>query len=65
MPGEKRRSRREMEKYMKGYKEVRDDLDKLRKTMEEQEKARNGLEKKVQTSYYKSPVGTRYLFFCL
>ena len=65
LPGEKRRSRREMEKYMKGYKEVRDDLDKLRKTMEEQEKARNGLEKKVQTSYYKSPVGTRYLFFCL
>jgi len=59
LPGEKRRSRREMERYIAGYKEVRQELDLLRKTMEQQEKARNGLEKKVLTSFYKSPVGTR------
>ena len=50
----------EMEKSMKGYKEVRHELDMVMKTIEQQEKTRQGLEKTVQTSFYKSPVGTRY-----
>ena len=62
MPGEKKRSLMEMESSMNGYKEMRQELDMVRKTIDKQERARqeNGRqEKRVQTSYYKSPVGTR------
>ena len=62
MPGEKKRSRMGMERSMKGYKEMRQELDLVRKTIDKQEKARQEnarLEKRVQTSFYKSPVGTR------
>ena len=62
MPGEKKRSRMGMERSMKGYKEIRQELDIVRKTIDKQEKARQEnarLEKRVQTSFYKSPVGTR------
>ena len=59
LPGERRRACKEMERSMKGYTEVRQELAMLRKTLSQQEKDKHGLEKTIQTSYYKSPVGTR------
>ena len=61
LPGERRRACKEMERSMKGYKEVRQELAMLRKTLSQQEKDKHGLEKTIKTSYYKSPVGTRSL----
>ena len=47
---------------MKGYKELRKEVEVARQNMKEMETMRNNgrMEKTVQTSYYKSPVGTRY-----
>ena len=59
LPGERKRCHREMERNMKGYKEVMQEINMMRKTMDQQEKARHGVKKTLQTSYYKSPVGTR------
>ena len=57
LPGERRSSAREMERKMKGYKELRQELAESRKAMTQQQD-REGLEK-IQTSFYKSPVGRR------
>ena len=59
LPGERRRACKEMERSMKGYKELQQEVAMLRRTISQQEKAKHGLEKTIKTSYYKSPVGTR------
>ena len=53
---------KEMERTMKGYKELRQEVEMARQNMKEMETVRNNgrMEKNIQTSYYKSPVGTRY-----
>merc|ERR1712029_210554 len=60
-PGERGRVMKEMERTMKGYKELRQEVEMARQNMKEMETARNNgrMEKNIQTSYYKSPVGTR------
>ena len=52
---------KEMERTMKGYKELRQEVEMARQNMKEMETVRNNgrMEKNIQTSYYKSPVGTR------
>ena len=61
LPGEKRNATREMERNLKGYKELRQELAESRKTIKQQEEMRRGaVEKRIQTSFYKSPVGTRW-----
>ena len=62
LPGEKRRACKEMERNMKGYKELRQELAMARKTMEQQEKSKHSLEKTIKTHYYKSPLGIRYIY---
>ena len=60
LPGERRRATREMERNMKGYKELRQELAATRNIIKEQEKMRKSMvENTIQTSFYKSPVGTR------
>eukprot|EP00092_Neocalanus_flemingeri_P021760 GFUD01023606.1.p1 GENE.GFUD01023606.1~~GFUD01023606.1.p1 ORF type:complete len:113 (+),score=42.98 GFUD01023606.1:89-427(+) len=59
LPGERRRACKDMERNMKGYKELRQELAMVRKTLEQQGKTKHEMEKTIQTSYYKSPVGTR------
>ena len=60
LPGERRRATREMERNMKGYKELSQELVATRKIIKDQEKMRRStVEKTIQTSFYKSPVGTR------
>ena len=57
-PGERRSAAREMERKVKGYREIRKELVKSRKMMKQQQE-KNPNEKTIQTSFYKSPVGTR------
>merc|ERR1711973_759283 len=61
MPGERIKATREMEKHVKGYKGLRRSLSAVRSTLRQQEEMRGSScnEKNIQTSYYKSPVGTR------
>ena len=59
LPGERLRSRKEMEKGSKVYKDLRLEVDGLRRKIKEQKKT-NSTEKTIQTSFYKSPVKTRY-----
>ena len=47
---------------MKGYRELRNEVEKARKDMKEAEMMKFKKEKTVQTSFYKSPVGTRLGF---
>ena len=62
LPGERRRATREMERNIKGYKEMRQELAATRNIIKEQEKIkRSTVEKTIQTSFYKSPVGTRFV----
>ena len=64
LPGELSRAMMEMERGVKGYRELRKELVECRKTMEKQEEMRiNKMERKIQTSYYKSPVATRLVHF--
>ena len=64
LPGELSRAMREMERGVEGYRELRKELVECRKTMEKQEEMRiNKMERKIQTSYYKSPVATRLVHF--
>ena len=44
---------------MKGYRELRKEVEKARKDMKDVEEIKYKKEKTVQTSFYKSPVGTR------
>merc|ERR1711970_311814 len=59
LPGERRRAAKEMERSVKGYKKLREELHMARNTLEKQEKSKYSLEKNIQTTFYKSPVGTR------
>eukprot|EP00092_Neocalanus_flemingeri_P098628 GFUD01125773.1.p1 GENE.GFUD01125773.1~~GFUD01125773.1.p1 ORF type:complete len:117 (-),score=38.69 GFUD01125773.1:134-484(-) len=60
LPGERRSAAREMERTVKGYRELRQELADSRKMIREQEQERRStVEKTIQTSFYKSPVGTR------
>ena len=44
---------------MKGYRELQKEVEEARKNMKEMEEMKYKKEKTVQTSFYKSPVGTR------
>merc|ERR1711974_438167 len=57
--GEKRRAEKEMERNVKGYRELRKEVEDARKNMKEAELLKYQKEKTIQTSFYKSPVGTR------
>ena len=60
LPGERRRVVREMERGMVGFKKIQKELLECRKTMEDQKQKRmSKLEKKIRTSFYLSPLGTR------
>jgi len=60
LPGERKWAGKEMERKMKGYKELREQLEVVRKRVKEQKfKRENGLEERVHVCFYKSPVGTR------
>ena len=60
LPGELSRAMREMKRCVEGYRGLRKELVECRKTMEKQEDMRiNKMWRKIQTSYYKSPVATR------
>merc|ERR1711936_401885 len=61
LPGERFSVARDMERNVKGYKEVSRELALARQIMDQQKKTRRDqtLEKTVQTSCYKSVVGTR------
>ena len=62
LPGERRSATREMESNMKGYRELRQELAASRKTIKEQEQQRRStVERTILTSFYKSPVGTRWV----
>merc|ERR1712059_42023 len=58
LPGERWTARRDMERNVRGYKELRQELTESRATVERQVLARQSVDRKIITSYYKSPVGT-------
>lgn len=57
--GEKKRAEKEMERNMKGFRELRKEVEEARRNMKEMEEMNYKKEKTVQTSFYKSPVGIR------
>eukprot|EP00090_Calanus_glacialis_P039734 TRINITY_DN6918_c0_g1_i1.p1 TRINITY_DN6918_c0_g1~~TRINITY_DN6918_c0_g1_i1.p1 ORF type:complete len:113 (+),score=46.48 TRINITY_DN6918_c0_g1_i1:56-394(+) len=61
LPGERLSVAREMERNVKGFKEVRRELALARRMVEQQEQMRKDStkDKVIQTSFYKSVVGTR------
>merc|ERR1711874_768671 len=59
LPGEKKRAEKEMERNMKGFRELRKEVEEARRNMKEMEEMNYKKEKTVQTSFYKSPVGIR------
>ena len=61
LAGERLSVAREMERNVKGFKEVRRELALARRMVEEQETMRKDstVDKVIQTSFYKSVVGTR------
>ena len=61
LPGERLGVAREMERNVKGFKEVSRELALARRMVEQQEKMRKDStkDKVIQTSFYKSVVGTR------
>lgn len=59
LPGEKKRASKEMERSMKGYRELQKEVEEARKNMKEMEEMKYKKDKTIQTSFYKSPVGTR------
>ena len=65
LPGERFSVAREMERNVKGFREVSRELAKARKVLEQQEKIRNnvGKDRVIQTSFYKSVVGTRLVSY--
>ena len=48
-----------MERTVKGYRELKAEVEMARTKMMEVDQLKNKVEKTVQTSFYKSPVGTR------
>merc|ERR1719278_1909460 len=59
MPGERFSVSREMDRNLKGYKEVRLGLQEAREVVARQARQRQSVDRTIQTSYYKSPVGCR------
>ena len=61
LPGERATLAREMENNVKGFREVSRELALARRMAEQQEKMRKDstMDKVIQTSFYKSVVGTR------
>merc|ERR1711936_680115 len=59
LPGERYSVSREMERNVKGYKEVRRGLTEARELVARQKRDRQSMDRPVVTSYYESPVGTR------
>jgi len=59
LPGERYSLSKEMERNVKGYKEVRRGLTEARELVARQKRDRQSMDRPVVTSYYKSPVGTR------
>merc|ERR1712032_1312680 len=59
LPGERYSISGEMERNVKGYKEVRRGLTEARELVARQKRDRQSMDRPVVTSYYKSPVGTR------
>ena len=61
LPGQRFRIVKEMERQVRGFREVSRELTLARRLLEQQEKMRNNVtnDKVVQTSFYKSVVGTR------
>merc|ERR1711936_299252 len=59
LPGERYSTSKEMERNVKGYKEVRRGLTEARELVARQKRDRQSMDRPVVTSYYKSPVGTR------
>merc|ERR1712243_91455 len=59
LPGERYSVTREMERNMRGYKELQSELKEVRQTLAKQEYTRQSLPKTVVASFYKSPVGCR------
>ena len=59
--GSQRRCRREMERTVKGAKEVKQELQEARRRVKEveEDKHKSDIMKTIKTSFYKSPVGTR------
>ena len=57
--GEKKRAEKEMERNVKGFRELRKEVEEARRNMKEMEEMKYKKEKTVQTSFYKSPVGIR------
>ena len=49
-----------MERSMKGYRELQKEVEEARKNMKEMEEMKYKKDKTIQTSFYKSPVGTRW-----
>ena len=49
-----------MEKNLKGYRELKKEVEDARKNMKEAELLKYQKEKTIKTSFYKSPVGTRH-----
>ena len=48
-----------MERNVKGFRELRKEVEEARRNMKEMEEMKYKKEKTVQTSFYKSPVGIR------
>ena len=60
LPGERKRACKEMERNMKGYRGLRQEMAATRKIIKEQEEIRRSTgQKTIHTSFYKSTVGTR------
>jgi len=59
IPGDRLRARREMDKTVKGYKSLRNDLAEVRVEVKRQKERCVLQDRIIRTSFYKSPVGTR------
>lgn len=58
-PGERLSASRELERNVKGYKELRKELAQVRRDISRQRETSVLDDRAIKTSFYKSPVGTR------
>merc|ERR1712142_813039 len=58
-PGERLSACRELEKNVKGYKELRRELNQVRRDISRQRESSVLEDRTIKTAFYKSPVGTR------
>ncbi|XP_023338135.1 uncharacterized protein LOC111708864 [Eurytemora carolleeae] len=59
VPGERLSASRELDRNVKGYKELRKELFQVRRDVDRQRETSVLNDRAIKTSYYKSPVGTR------